>query len=150
MEPTQPHDVVLQAQRDADVLLLFMQERAGAEAVVPAKTWEYLAAEPAGAGAGAAAGAAARELRAAGAGEVVAPSDAAGVQRAILALADRHAAGELSVASLSPAVRERISRRGRAAQLAALLRAAARLTTVQASASASRARRRRRAASGCR
>jgi glycosyltransferase involved in cell wall biosynthesis len=126
IEPTRPHDAVLQAQRDADVLLLFMQERAGAEAVVPAKTWEYLAAErpvlalvPPG-------GAAARELRDAGAADVVAPNDAAGVQRAILALADRHAAGDLTVPGLSPGARERISRRGRAAQLAALLHAAAR------------------------
>jgi glycosyltransferase involved in cell wall biosynthesis len=126
VERTQPHDAVLQAQRDADVLLLFMQERAGAEAVVPAKTWEYLAAERPVLALVPPHGAAARELREAGAGEVVAPNDAAGVRRAILALADRYAAGELVVAPLSPAVRERISRRGRAAQLAALLLAAAR------------------------
>jgi hypothetical protein len=72
------------------------------------------------------AGAAARELQAAGAAEVVAPGDAAGAQRAILALADRHAAGDLTVPGLSPGARKRISRRGRAAQLAALLHAAAR------------------------
>jgi hypothetical protein len=116
---------VLQAQRDADVLLLFMQERPGAEAVVPAKTWEYLAAERPVLALVPPAGAAARELRAAGAAEVVAPRDAAGAQRAILALADRHAAGALDVPGLSPEARERMSRRGRAAQLAALLRTAA-------------------------
>ena len=122
VEPTQPHDVVLQAQRDADVLLLFMQERAGAEAVVPAKTWEYLAADrpvlalvppPAPRRASCAAAAA---------GEVVAP------QRRRRRAA-RHPArwptgtrpATLAVPGLSPAARERISRRGRAAQLAALL-----------------------------
>jgi len=126
VEPTQPHDTVLQAQRDADVLLLFMQARAGAEAVVPAKTWEYLAAERPVLALVPPAGAAARELHETGAGEAVAPHDTAGVQRAIVALADRHAAGTLAVPPLSPEVRERISRRGRAAQLARLLHAAAR------------------------
>src|SRR5262249_34955454 len=92
IEPTQPHDAVLQAQRDADVLLLFMQERAGAEAVVPAKTWEYLAAGRPVLALVPPHGAAARELRDAGAGDVVAPNDAAGVERAVLALADRYAA----------------------------------------------------------
>ncbi len=122
VEPTRPHDEVLQAQRDADVLLLFMQDRAGRrgggageDVGVPGgrsgRCWRWCrrtalqrASSPA-----------------AGAGDVVAPADAAGVQRAILALADRHAAGTLAVPGLSPAARERMSRRGRAAQLAALL-----------------------------
>jgi glycosyltransferase involved in cell wall biosynthesis len=125
IEPTRPHDAVLQAQRDADVLLLFMQDRAGAEAVVPAKTWEYLAADRPVLALVPPNGAAARELTEAGAGHVVAPHDADGVRRAILDLADRQAAGTLAVPGLSPAARERISRRGRAAQLAGLLRRAA-------------------------
>ena len=102
IEPTRPHDVVLQAQRDADVLLLFMQERAGAEAVVPAKTWEYLAAGRPVLALVPPHGAAAREIAAAGAGEVVAPGDADGVRRAILALADRHAAGHAGRAGAQP------------------------------------------------
>ncbi len=125
VEPTRPHGVVLQAQRDADVLLLFMQDRAGAEAVVPAKTWEYLAADRPILGLVPPHGAAAREIAAAGAGTVVAPDDAEGVRRAILDLAARHEAGTLAVPGLSPAAREQISRRGRAAQLAGLLRRAA-------------------------
>jgi glycosyltransferase involved in cell wall biosynthesis len=125
IEPTRPHDVVLQAQRDADVLLLFMQDRPGAEAVVPAKTWEYLAADRPVLALVPLRGAAAREIAAAGAGEVVAPGDADGVRRAILGLAARSEAGTLAVPGLSPSARERISRRGRAAQLAGLLRRAA-------------------------
>jgi glycosyltransferase involved in cell wall biosynthesis len=125
VEPTRPHDVVLQAQRDADVLLLFMQDRAGAEGVVPAKTWEYLAAGRPVLALVPPHGAAAREIAAAGAGEVLAPGDTDGVRRAILALADRHEAGTLAVPGLSPAAREGISRRGRAEQLAGLLRRAA-------------------------
>jgi glycosyltransferase involved in cell wall biosynthesis len=125
VEPTQPHDTVLQAQRDADVLLLFMQDRAGAEAVVPAKAWEYLAADRPVLALVPPHGAAARELQAAAAGDVVAPHDTDGVRRAILDLADRHAAGTLEVPGLSPAARARISRRGRAEQLARLVRQAA-------------------------
>jgi glycosyltransferase involved in cell wall biosynthesis len=125
IEPTRPHDVVLQAQRDADVLLLFMQDRAGAEAVVPAKTWEYLAADRPVLALVPPHGAAARELAAAGAGEIVAPHDTDGVRRAIVQLADRHAAGTLAVPGLSADARAGISRRGRAAQLAGLLRRAA-------------------------
>lgn len=126
VDPTRPHDDVLQAQRDADVLLLFMQDRPGSEAVVPAKTWEYLAAERPVLALVPPAGAAARELTAAGAGEVVAPDDADGVRAAILRLADRYAAGQLDVPGLSPEARARISRRGRAEQLAAVLQRAAR------------------------
>lgn len=125
IEPTRPHDAVLQAQRDADVLLLFMQDRAGSEAVVPAKAWEYLAAGRPVLALVPPHGAAARELQAAAAGEVRAPDDIDGVRRAILQLADRHAAGTLAVPGLSPAARAAISRRGRAAQLAGLLHRAA-------------------------
>ena len=125
IEPTRPHEVVLQAQRDADVLLLFMQDRVGAEAVVPAKTWEYLAADRPVLALVPPDGAAAREIATAGAGRVVAPHDTDGVRRAILQLAERHAAGTLAVPGLSPAAREAISRRGRTAQLAGLLRRAA-------------------------
>lgn len=125
IEPTRAHDVVLQAQRDADVLLLFMQDRAGAEAVVPAKTWEYLAADRPVLALVPPQGAAAQELTAAAAGEIVAPQDPDGVRRAILLLAERHAAGTLAVPGLSPAARAAISRRGRAEQLAGLLRRAA-------------------------
>ncbi len=116
---------MLQAQRDADVLLLFMQDRAGSEAVVPAKAWEYLAADRPVLALVPPHGAAARELQAAAAGDVVAPPDTDGVRRAILQLADRHAAGTLAVPGLSPAARVQISRRGRAEQLARLVRQAA-------------------------
>ena len=97
----------------------------GAEAVVPAKAWEYLAADRPVLALVPPHGAAARELQAAAAGEVCAPDDTDGVRRAILRLADRHAAGTLAVPGLSPAARAAISRRGRAAQLARLMRRAA-------------------------
>ena len=126
IEPTRPHDVVLQAQRDADVLLLFMQDRAGAEAVVPAKTWEYLAADRPVLALVPPHGAAARELTAAEAGEVVAPRRRRRrAPRHPRRWPTGHAAGTLAVPGLSPAARLQISRRGRAAQLAGLLRRAA-------------------------
>ena len=92
---------------------------------MPAKTWEYLAAGRPVLALVPPHGAAAREIAAAGAGDVLAPGDADGVRRAILALVARHEAGKLAVPGLSPAAREQISRRGRAAQLAGLLRRAA-------------------------
>jgi hypothetical protein len=125
LEPTRPHAEVLQAERDADALLLFMQDKGPRSApFVPQKTWEYLAAERPVLALVPPDGAAASELRAAGAGEVVAPGDAAGACAALGRVLDRHAAGTLAVPGLDAATRRRISRRGRAEAFAALIRGA--------------------------
>ncbi len=121
LEGTQSHADVLQAQRDADVLLLFMQERAGSEAVVPAKTWEYLAAGRPVLALVPPDGAAAREIAGAAAGIVVAPTDVDAARAAISDLARRYREERLDVPGIDAATALRISRRGRAAQLAGLL-----------------------------
>jgi len=134
LEPARPHADALQAERDADVLLLFMQDKgARSAAFVPQKTWEYLAAERPVLALVPPDGAAARELRAAGVAELVGADDADGALAALRRLADRHAAGTLAVPALDAATRRRISRRGRAEELAALIReTVARAATARA------------------
>ena len=66
----------------------------------------------------------------------MAPGDADGVRRAILALADRHEAGTLAVPGLSPAARERISRRGPGGATGRFAAAGSRLTIIHAMPSA--------------
>ncbi len=108
-------------QRRADVLLLFMQDRAGSEAVVPAKTWEYLAAERPVLAVVPPHGAAAALVRTYGVGEVVAPGDAPAARRVLETLFDRWREGTLVCPPLDPSALTGISRRGRAEQLARLI-----------------------------
>jgi len=120
--PTQPHDVVLQAQRDAHVLLLFMQGGAGSDAVIPAKTWEYLASGRPILALVPPLGAAARLILSQGAGEVVEVGDVAGAVVALRGILARWEAGTLDATPLSEAALAGISRRGRAEQLATVIR----------------------------
>ena len=126
VEGSRPYGEVLQAQRDAHVLVLFMQAADGrGTSFVPAKTWEYLAAErpilalvPPG-------GAAASALAAAGGDAlVVAPEDARGCRQALDRLVDRFETTTLTAPALDPATRASIGRRGRAEAFAALIRGA--------------------------
>ncbi|HWE82529.1 MAG TPA: hypothetical protein VG265_12845, partial [Gaiellaceae bacterium] len=66
-------------------------------------------------------GAAAELLRATGLGEVVAPDDIDGMERALVSLRDRWRAGELDGAALSTEWQARVSRRTRVQELAELL-----------------------------
>lgn len=84
VEGTRPHPVVLQAQCDADVLVLFMQAADGrGSSFVPAKTWEYLAAERPILALVPPDGEAARILERTGDALVVAPDDEDGCRRAL-------------------------------------------------------------------
>jgi hypothetical protein len=128
--PTQPHEAVLQAQRDADVLVLFMQDGAGSEAVIPAKTWEYLASGRPILAIVPARGAAARLLLALGVGEVVEVGDLAGARVALDGIVARWEAGTLDVPTLSEEVLGGFSRRGRAEEMAAVIRGAIERSTT--------------------
>ncbi len=125
VEGSRPYRDVLQAQLDAHALVLFMQAAEGrGSTFVPAKTWEYLAAErpilalvPSG-------GAAARILGELGDALVVAPDDEDGCRDALERLVERFDAGRIAAPRLDPATRAGLGRRGRAEAFAALIRAA--------------------------
>ncbi len=120
---TRTHDEALRAQRDADCLLLLMQDAAGRGAsFVPAKTWEYLDAARPVLGLVPPDGAAARELGAAGGCEVIAPDDVAGCASALERLYAAWERGDVVQPRLAPDVAARISRQAGADRMAGLLR----------------------------
>ena len=122
IEPPQSHVVALQAQADADVVLLFMQDGGGlGEKFLPGKVWELLACGRPVLALVPPDGAAARELAAVQA-EVVSPDDVAGARAAIERLVERWKTGGESVPELSAAVRARISRQTQAEAFAGLIR----------------------------
>ena len=117
-----PHDRTLAAERCADALLLLIPHAEGrGESVVSGKLYEYLAARRPILAAVPPSGAAAALVREAGAGEVVDPDDVAGISAALEALCDRREGGLADVES-DPALRDRLSRRARAGEMAAVLR----------------------------
>lgn len=123
IEGTQPRPAALLAQRDADCLLLFMQDGDGRGAdFVPAKTWEYLAARRPVLALVPPTGAAAVELARAGGAEVVAPDDEAGCAAALERLIDAWRDGRVVVPEPAPEVFERVARRTGARTLAAVVR----------------------------
>ncbi len=123
IEPPAAHADALQAQSDADVALIFMQDGGGlGEKFLPGKVWELLACGrpvlamvPRG-------GAAARELAAVDAA-IVAPGDVAGTRAAVERYVDQWRAGTLASPALASEVRTRISRQTQAELLADLVRA---------------------------
>jgi glycosyltransferase involved in cell wall biosynthesis len=122
VEPPQPHAAALQAQADADVALLFMQDGGGHGAkFLPGKVWELMASGRPVLALVPPDGAAARELAHVGA-EVVAPGDATGARAALERLVDGWRAGTLAAPPLPAEVRERISRQAQAEALADLIR----------------------------
>jgi hypothetical protein len=123
IEPPAPHAAALQAQADADVALIFMQDGGGhGEKFLPGKVWELLACGRPVLALVPPDGAAARELRAVDAA-IVAPDDVAGARAAVERYVDAWRAGELPAPVLRADIRTRISRQTQAEALTALVRA---------------------------
>jgi glycosyltransferase involved in cell wall biosynthesis len=126
LHPYLPRRRVLELQRDSEALLLLIPESGGrGRAVLSAKVFEYLAAERPILAAVPLDGAAANLIRETGAGVVVAPDDVDGLHAALVRLEGDWRAGKLDGTPLPAEVRERLSRRARAEELAALIRSLA-------------------------
>ena len=120
--PYAPRRRSLELQRDSEALLLLIPDAGGrGRGVLSGKVFEYLAAERPILAVVPPDGAAAELLREAGAGVVVAPDDVAGIARELAALRRRWRDGSLEATALTPAWRERVSRRARVKELARLL-----------------------------
>ena len=122
IEPPVGHAAALQAQADADVGLLFMQDAQSGADFRPAKTWELLATGRPILAVVPPDGAAAAELAGRDA-EIVAPGDVEATRAAIERLAGRWTEGSLATTPLDAATRARISRQAQAEALADLIRA---------------------------
>jgi len=113
----------LELQRDSEALLLLIPDSEGrGRAVLSGKVFEYLAAERPILAAVPPDGEAARLLRRTGVGILVGPEDAAGMRTALEGLVARWRAGSLNGTVLAPDLRDSLSRRARAEELAELLR----------------------------
>jgi glycosyltransferase involved in cell wall biosynthesis len=120
--PHMPRRSALELQRDSDALLLLLPDAGGRGRTVPSgKIYEYLAAERPILAAVPTDGVAAELVRRADAGVVVAPDDVAALRSAIAGLRARWQAGALDGGSLSPELREGLSRRTRSREFADLL-----------------------------
>jgi glycosyltransferase involved in cell wall biosynthesis len=114
---------VLELQRDSEALLLLIPEAGGrGRGVLSGKVFEYLAAERPILAAVPPDGAAAELLQESGSALVVAPEDEAAIGAALADLESRHRAGSRDGTVLSAELKERLSRRARAEDLAELLR----------------------------
>jgi glycosyltransferase involved in cell wall biosynthesis len=117
-----PRRSALELQRDSEALLLLLPEAGGRGRTVPSgKIFEYIAAERPILAAVPTDGVAAELVRKADAGVVVAPDDVAGLREAISGLLARWQAGALDGSSLSPELKEQLSRRTRSREFAQLL-----------------------------
>jgi glycosyltransferase involved in cell wall biosynthesis len=126
IHPYLPRREVLALQKDSEALLLLIPESGGrGRGVLSAKVFEYLAAERPILAAVPPGGAAADLVRETGAGAVVAPDDVEGLRAALTQLEADHRAGRLNGTPLPSEVRERLSRRTRAEELAELIRSLA-------------------------
>jgi glycosyltransferase involved in cell wall biosynthesis len=124
--PYVPRRQALELQRDSEALLLLIPDAGGrGKGVLSGKVFEYLAAERPVLGAVPPDGAAAALLRDLGAGPVVAPDDVEGLRDALVALHLKWQDGTLSPPDLSAEQRDRIDRKARVRELAALLEHAA-------------------------
>jgi glycosyltransferase involved in cell wall biosynthesis len=113
----------LELQRDSEALLLLIPHAGGrGRGVLSGKVFEYLAAERPILAAVPPEGAAAELLRESQAGLVVPPDDEDEIRAALAELDSRYRAGSLDATALSPELKERLSRRARAEDLADLLR----------------------------
>jgi glycosyltransferase involved in cell wall biosynthesis len=125
IEPPAPHAAALQAQADADVALIFMQDGGGqGEKFLPGKVWELLACGRPVLAMLPVEGAAARELRAVDAA-IVGPDDVAGARAAVEAYVEQWQTGTLPTPALADDIRTRISRQTQAEALAGLIRTTA-------------------------
>jgi glycosyltransferase involved in cell wall biosynthesis len=113
----------LELQRDSEALLLLIPHAGGrGRGVLSGKVFEYLAAERPILAAVPPEGAAAELLRESQAGLVVPPDDEDAIRAALAELDSRYRAGSLDGTALPPELKERLSRRARAEDLADLLR----------------------------
>src|SRR5919109_852561 len=120
--PYLPRREVLALQKDSEALLLLIPESGGrGRAVLSAKVFEYLAADRPILAAVPPDGAAAELIRETGAGTVVAPEDVDTLRGALEQLSADHRSGRLNGTPLPADVRQRLSRRARAEELAQLI-----------------------------
>jgi glycosyltransferase involved in cell wall biosynthesis len=121
--PYVPRRRALELQRDSDALLLLVADAGGRGTGAPSgKIFDYLAAGRPILAAVPPEGAAAELIRETKAGLVVPPDDVGGLREAIADLHGRWRSGELDGQfALSPELRDRLSRRKRAEELADLL-----------------------------
>ena len=123
LRPYTSHRESLELQRDSEALLLLIPEADGrGRAVLSGKVFEYLAAERPILAAVPTDGEAAKLLRETGAGIVVPRTTRAPSGRRSRGCSPRWKAGRLNGTVLTPELRERLSRRTRAEELAELLK----------------------------
>jgi glycosyltransferase involved in cell wall biosynthesis len=117
-----PRAESLRYQRDSEVLLLLVPDAGGrGKGVLSGKVFEYLAAGRPILAVVPPDGAAADLIRETGAGVVVAPDDVDAIAAALVQLHSTYANGGLAAVELAQADEERLSRRARVEELAALL-----------------------------
>ena len=122
--PYAPRGESLRLQRDSDALLLLVPDADGrGKGVLSGKVFEYLAARRPILAVVPTDGAAAALVRDAHAGMVVAPDDVNGMKVALEVLHANFVDGGLPDTELSSSMRERLSRRARVEEMAALVRA---------------------------
>jgi glycosyltransferase involved in cell wall biosynthesis len=119
-----PRAESLRLQRDSEALLLLVPDAGGrGKGVLSGKVFEYLAAGRPILAVVPTDGAAAELIRDTGSGVVVAPDDVDGIRTALVELHSRFASGGLPAVELAKRDEERLSRRARVEEMAALLRA---------------------------
>jgi len=117
-----PRAESLRLQRDSEALLLLVPEAGGrGKGVLSGKVFEYLAAGRPILAVVPPEGAAAELVRETGSGVVVAPDDVDGIRAALVAMHSQFANGGLPAVQLSTRDEERLSRRARIEEMAALV-----------------------------
>jgi len=120
--PYAPRGESLRLQRDSEALLLLVPDAGGrGKGVLSGKVYEYLAAGRPILAVVPPDGAAAALVRETGAGVVVAPDDVEGIRAALVDLQARFANGGLDSVELAKRDEDRLSRRARVEELAALV-----------------------------
>ena len=118
-----PRTESLRLQRDSEALLLLIPEAGGrGKGVLSGKVFEYIAAGRPILAVVPPDGAAAELVRETGSGVVVAPDDVDGIRAALVAMHSQYANGGLPSVELSTRDEERLSRRARVEEMAALVR----------------------------
>jgi len=117
-----PRADALRIQRDSEALLLLIPDAGGrGKGVLSGKVFEYLAAERPILALVPPDGAAAELIRETGAGVVVAPEDVDGIREALVTMHERFVNGGLPSVELAKRDEERLSRRARVEEMAALV-----------------------------
>jgi glycosyltransferase involved in cell wall biosynthesis len=117
-----PRAESLRLQRDSEALLLLVPDAGGrGKGVLSGKVFEYIAAGRPILAVVPPDGAAAELIRETGSGVVVAPDDVEGIKRALVELHTRFTNGELASVELAKRDEERLSRKARVEEMAALV-----------------------------